>query len=273
VWFDTWIDYKKSQRIWCLALLRQHNLDELLVLDTAITADIGLAQQLINLLLGKLLADGSKNVTQLSSLDVTLMARKRSREARSERRVLKNGLCAVESRTSALLVENLESLADILFAVLADHLLGHQSQKLQKREHAKKCQQPTWAANEKKVSASSEAIKQATFLGKDLSCTVLISITEANLREIDGAVSVCVDLSDHLLELGLSWVLSQRSHNDAQFFVGDASCNTKGDNSVIWLNLIAKQSRGRRDGFRATAAPPWAKRTGSQKRTIAVLIE
>merc|ERR1719195_624702 len=43
------------------------------------------------------------------------------------------------------------------------------------------------------------------------------------LREIDGAISISIDLIDHVLELSFGWVLTQGSHHCAQLFRRDGS--------------------------------------------------
>merc|ERR1719264_752167 len=41
--------------------------------------------------------------------------------------------------------------------------------------------------------------------------------------EIDGPISVCIDLIDHVLELRLCWVLAQGPHHCAQLFGRDGA--------------------------------------------------
>merc|ERR1719189_1223662 len=43
------------------------------------------------------------------------------------------------------------------------------------------------------------------------------------LWKVDGAITICVDLIDHVLELSLGGVLSQRPHHSAQLFRGDCA--------------------------------------------------
>eukprot|EP01084_Bolivina_argentea_P181929 314162_1 len=83
-------------------LLGHHHLDELLVVDLAVTVDVGLADHLVDLLVGELLAEVRHDVAELSSGDETV----------------------------AVLVENAESLLDLLLGVGVLHLAGHQGQEL-----------------------------------------------------------------------------------------------------------------------------------------------
>ncbi len=53
--------------LWCL--VGHHHLDELLVVDLAVAVNVSLADHLVNLLVGQLLADGGHNMAQLSSGD------------------------------------------------------------------------------------------------------------------------------------------------------------------------------------------------------------
>ena len=43
------------------------------------------------------------------------------------------------------------------------------------------------------------------------------------LGEIDGPVSVSIDLVDHVLEFGFGGVLAKRPHDGAEFFGGDCA--------------------------------------------------
>ena len=38
------------------------------------------------------------------------------------------------------------------------------------------------------------------------------------LREIDRAIAICIDLVDHVLQFGLCWVLAKRSHDGSELF-------------------------------------------------------
>ena len=125
-------------------LLGHHHLDEFLVVDLAITINIGLADHFINFLVSELLAQVGHDVTELGGRDETV----------------------------AVLVEHLEGLDDFLLAVSVLHLASHHSKEL---------------------------------------------------REIDGAVAISIDLIDHVLELGLSGVLAKGAHDSAQLLGGDGA--------------------------------------------------
>mmetsp|Transcript_5766 Transcript_5766/g.11783 ORF Transcript_5766/g.11783 Transcript_5766/m.11783 type:complete len:206 (+) Transcript_5766:195-812(+) len=83
-------------------LLGHHHLDELLVVDLPVTVNVGLADHLVNLLVGQLLTKVGHHVTQLSSGDEAV----------------------------AVLVEHLEGLLQLLLRVGVLHLLGHQGKEL-----------------------------------------------------------------------------------------------------------------------------------------------
>ena len=123
-------------------LLGHHHLDELLVVDLTVAVNIGLANHLIDLLVREFLSEVGHDVTKLGSGDETI----------------------------SVLIEDLESLKDLLLRVSVLHLTSHH--------------------------------------GKEL-------------REIDGSVSVGVDLVDHIGKLGLRGVLSKRSHDSSQLLGGD----------------------------------------------------
>ena len=125
-------------------LLGHHHLDEFLVVDLAITIDIGLTDHFIDLLVSQLLAQVSHDVAKLGGGDETV----------------------------TVLVEHLEGLDDFLLAVGVLHLAGHH--------------------------------------GKEL-------------REINGAIAISIDLIDHVLELGLSGVLAKGAHDGAQLLGGDGA--------------------------------------------------
>jgi hypothetical protein len=80
----------------------QHHLDELFVVDLAITIDIGFADHLIDLFVGKLLAKVRHDVAKFGSRDETI----------------------------AVLVEDLEGIADLVVVLGGAHLLGHHAQEL-----------------------------------------------------------------------------------------------------------------------------------------------
>merc|ERR1712199_141159 len=83
-------------------LLGHHDLDELLVVDLAVTVNVGLAEHLIDLLVGELLAEVGHDVAQLGSGDEAV----------------------------AVLVEDLEGLLDLLLGVRVLHLAGHEGEEL-----------------------------------------------------------------------------------------------------------------------------------------------
>ena len=87
-------------------LLGHHHLDELLVVDLAIAVDVSLADHLVDLLVGELLAEVGHDVTELGGGDEAI----------------------------AVLVEHLEGLLDLLLGVGVLHLAGHEVEELQERE-------------------------------------------------------------------------------------------------------------------------------------------
>jgi len=128
---------------WCAQhLVGHHHLDELLVVDLAITIDISLADHLIDLLVGELLAEVCHDVAELGGGDETI----------------------------AVLVEDLERLLDLLLGVGVLHLARHHGQEL---------------------------------------------------GEVDGAIAISVNLVDHVLQLSLGGVLSQRPHDGSELLGGD----------------------------------------------------
>jgi hypothetical protein len=44
------------------------------------------------------------------------------------------------------------------------------------------------------------------------------------LREVDGAIAVSINLVDHVLKLSLGWILTQRTHDSSQLLGCDATC-------------------------------------------------
>ncbi len=99
------------------SLFGGHHLDELLIVDLSITINVSLADHLINLknvkidaqksikrylLIGKLLAKVGHDMSELSSADEAI----------------------------AVLIENAESLTDLLLAVGILHLTGHHGEEL-----------------------------------------------------------------------------------------------------------------------------------------------
>lgn len=44
--------------------------------------------------------------------------------------------------------------------------------------------------------------------------------------EIDSAIVICIDLIDHVLQLGFRWILAKRTHHRSQFLGGDLACHT-----------------------------------------------
>lgn len=47
------------------------------------------------------------------------------------------------------------------------------------------------------------------------------------LREVDGAVAISINLVDHVLQLCLCWVLAQAAHDCAQLLGGDGACSSE----------------------------------------------
>merc|ERR1712057_40607 len=90
------------RRWWIDRLLGHHDLDELLVVELAITINISLTDHLVDLLVGGLLAEVGHDVTELSSGDEAV----------------------------AVLVEDLEGLLDLLLGVGVLHLLSHEVEEL-----------------------------------------------------------------------------------------------------------------------------------------------
>merc|ERR1719217_1112082 len=125
-------------------LLGHHDLDELLVVDLAVTVNVGLADHLVDLLVGQLLAEVGHDVAQLSRRDEAV----------------------------AVLVEDAERLLQLLLRVRVLHLARHEG---------------------------------------------------AELREVNGAVAVGIDLVDHVLQLSLRRVLAERAHHGAQLLGGDGA--------------------------------------------------
>merc|ERR1719181_1347302 len=123
-------------------LLGHHDLDELLVVDLAVTVNVRLADHLVDLLVGELLAEVGHDVAKLSRRDEAV----------------------------AVLVEDAEGLLELLLGVRVLHLAGHQG---------------------------------------------------AELREVNGAVAVGIDLVDHVLQLRLGRVLAERAHDGAELLGGD----------------------------------------------------
>merc|ERR1711924_206524 len=83
-------------------LLGHHDLDELLVVDLAVTVNIGLADHLVDLLVGQLLAEVGHDVAELSRGDEAV----------------------------AVLVEHAEGLLELLLGVGVLHLARHQGAEL-----------------------------------------------------------------------------------------------------------------------------------------------
>jgi len=83
-------------------LLGHHHLDELFVVNLAVTVDIGLADHLVDLLIRELLAEVRHHVAQLGSADEAV----------------------------AIFVKDAEGLLDLLLGVRVVHLAGHQGQEL-----------------------------------------------------------------------------------------------------------------------------------------------
>jgi len=123
-------------------LLLHHELNKLVIINTPIAVLVGLADHLVNLVIGKLLTDGGHDVTELGSGDEAVV----------------------------VAIEHLEGLTDLLLGVGILHLPGHH--------------------------------------GKEL-------------REVDGAVVVGVDLVNHVLKLRLGGVLAQRAHDGTELLGGD----------------------------------------------------
>jgi hypothetical protein len=48
------------------------------------------------------------------------------------------------------------------------------------------------------------------------------------LREVDGAIAICIYLVDHVLQLGFRGVLPQRPHDRAQLLGGDGALHPGG---------------------------------------------
>merc|ERR1719478_1408185 len=83
-------------------LLGHHDLDELLVVDLAVTVNVGLADHLVDLLVGELLAEVGHDVAELSRRDEAV----------------------------AVLVEDAEGLLELLLRVGVLHLAGHEGAEL-----------------------------------------------------------------------------------------------------------------------------------------------
>jgi len=131
-----------------------HELDELVVVDSAIAVLVSLSDHLINLIISELLADGGHDMSKLSSRNETVV----------------------------VTVEHLESLADLLLRVGILHLARHHGEEL---------------------------------------------------RKVDGAIVVSVNLVDHVLKLGLGGVLAERAHDGAELLGGD-----------LTITILVKEGEG-----------------------------
>ena len=80
----------------------RHELDELLVVDLAVTVNVRLADHLIDLLVGELLTEVGHDVTKLSGGDETI----------------------------AITIEDLEGLDQLLLSISVLHLTGHEGEEL-----------------------------------------------------------------------------------------------------------------------------------------------
>merc|ERR1712117_338101 len=64
------------------------------------------------------------------------------------------------------------------------------------------------------------------------------------LWEINGSVTISIDLIDHILELSLSWVLSERSHDSSELFGGDGTITVlieEGESLLEFSDLLLGQ--------------------------------
>ena len=127
----------------CVKSAHDH-LDELLVVDLAITIDVSLADHLIDLLVGHVLSEIEHDVLQLSSGD----------------------------KTVPISVEYLKCVQNLLFGVPILGFLRHHGDEL---------------------------------------------------GEIDGAVPVHIDHSDHVVELGVGGMLTKGLHNSTQLNGSDGT--------------------------------------------------
>lgn len=151
--------------------------------NAAIAVLVGLADHFVDLVVSKLLADGGHDVTQFSSGNETIViaVENLNRSVRSSPYIRSNIAAATY----------LEGLTDLLLRVGVLHLAGHHGQEL--------CQD--------------NAVRKRPWL-----CEIIMSW---HTREINSAVVVGINLVNHVLQLGLGRVLSQRAHDSAQFLGGD----------------------------------------------------
>ena len=112
--------------------------------DIATNIDVGLADHLVDLLVGEFFTEVGHNVTKFSSGDETV----------------------------TITIEDLESLNQLLLGVGVLHLAGHKGEEL---------------------------------------------------GEINGAVTISIDLVDHVLEFSLSGVLTKGAHDSAELLGGDGA--------------------------------------------------